>query len=143
MPLAYDNIGTLLDRTTRLMKSHYQKTFRKHGYNLTPEQWVLLYELHLSGPCSQTDLAAGTYKDPPTVSRIIDKLVNKQLAARNRFPGDRRRYQVALTERGQTAVKYLLPVVKDLREQTWKDLTEEDYEDFIRILGQIRGNFRE
>ena len=141
LALSYDNIGTYLDRTTRCMKSQYTKAFKKHGYNLTPEQWVLLDELNRRGACSQTDLAGGTYKDAPTVSRIVDKLVKKDLAKRDRFPGDRRRYQVVLTERGQAAVRELLPVVLQLREQTWSGLSEEDYGDFRRILDSIRENF--
>ena len=143
MALSYDNIGTYLDRTTRCMKSQYQRAFREQGYNLTPEQWVLLDELNRSGPSSQTALAGGTYKDAPTVSRIVDKLVNKQYAERSRFPNDRRRYLVALTKEGQALVDHLQPIVQQLRTQTWGGLTEGDYADFRRILDQIRENFGE
>lgn len=142
-PLSFDNVGTLLDRTTRLMKAHFQRTFKDAGVDITPEQWVLLDRLHQSGAVSQTDLANGTFKDAPTVSRIIDKLAQKGMAARNRFPNDRRRYQVDLTEKGKKIHDLLSPLVKDLRVQAWSGMTEDDYHELVRLLAQIRENFAE
>ncbi|NJC25755.1 MarR family winged helix-turn-helix transcriptional regulator [Neolewinella antarctica] len=140
-PLAYENVGTLLDRTTRLMKAMYQRAFREAGYNLTPEQWVLIDHLSNNGPASQTDLANGTFKDAPTVSRIIDKLTKKEFVARTRFPNDRRRYQIALTAYGEETHSVLNPLVKELRIQTWGGLTEGDHDELSRILDTIRDNF--
>lgn len=140
-PLAYDNVGTLLDRTTRLMKANFQRVFKDAGVNITPEQWVVLDHLHKEGASSQTDLANGTFKDAPTVSRIIDKLANKGLAERTRFPNDRRRYQVALTDKGARAHEVLIPRVRELRVQAWDGLTEQDYAELTRVLDQIRDNF--
>lgn len=139
--LSYNNVGTLLDRTTRLLKAHFLRAFKDAGINLTPEQWVLLDHLCRTGPSSQTDLANGTFKDPPTVSRILDKLVAKGYVERTRFPNDRRRYQVGPTPAGQSTHEQLLPKVEDLRVRTWQDLSEEDYDDLTRILETIRDNF--
>lgn len=141
--LSFDNVGTLLDRTTRLMKANFQRTFRELGKNITPEQWVVLAELHKHGPVSQTELANGTFKDAPTVSRIIDKLAEKGLAKRSRFPNDRRRYQVALTDKGQEWHEVLLPRVKALRVQAWNGLEQKDYDELVRLLARIRENFEE
>ncbi len=141
--LSYSNVGTLLDRTTRLLKAHFQRAFKEAEVDLTPEQWVLLDHLQASGASSQTDLANGTFKDAPTVSRIIDKLAKKGFAARTRFPNDRRRYQVALTKKGEETHAVLYPRVQALREQTWEGLTEDDYAEFTRLLEGIRDNFPE
>jgi len=143
MPLSYNNVGTLLDRTTRLMKAHFLRAFKEANVDLTPEQWVLLDHLHKTGASSQTDLANGTFKDAPTVSRIIDKLAKKGLAERTRFPNDRRRYQVALTQKGEGIHEQLLPKVEALRVQAWGGLSESDYADLTRILDRIRDNFPE
>lgn len=142
-PLSYDNVGTLLDRTTRLLKAQFQRVFREAKVNITPEQWVLLDRLYAEGASSQTDLANGTFKDAPTVSRIIDKLADKGLAVRKRFPGDRRRYQVDLTDQGRAAHEKLFPRVAELRVQMWTGLSESDYAELTRLLEQIRDNFPE
>ncbi|MEM9930450.1 MAG: MarR family transcriptional regulator [Bacteroidota bacterium] len=142
-PLSFDNVGTLLDRTTRLLKAHFQRAFRDAQIDITPEQWVVLDHLYKAGASSQTDLANGTFKDAPTVSRIIDKLAGKKLAERKRFPNDRRRYQVDLTARGREVHELLLPRVEQLRVLTWSGLTQSDYDELTRILDQIRDNFPE
>ena len=142
-PLSYNNVGTLLDRTTRLLKAHFQRAFKDEGIDLTPEQCVLLDHLKKTGAASQTELANGTFKDAPTVSRIIDKLSTKGLAERTRFPNDRRRYQVGLTERGREVHAKLLPRVEELRVTAWQGLTEQDYDDLTRVLDRIRDNFPE
>lgn len=139
--LSYANVGTQLDRTTRLMKAMYQRSFKEAGVDITPEQWVVLDHLYKVEAASQTDLANGTFKDAPTVSRIIDKLAQKGLAERRRFPNDRRRYQVALTKKGAEVHRLLHPRVEELRVQTWTGLTEEDYAHFLRLMEQIRDNF--
>ena len=140
-PLSYPNVGTDLDRTTRLLKHHYLKAFRRAGVDLSTEQWVLLDHLYQEGPASQTDLANGTYKDAPTVSRIIDKLVKKGLVNRERFPNDRRRHNVVITDSGRDLHDNLQPHVQSLREQTWRGLSEEDHARLQYVLEQIRNNF--
>ena len=142
-PLAYPNVGTILDRTTRLLKQHYLRAFRLEGIDISTEQWVLLDRLQTGGHASQTELANGTYKDAPTVSRIIDKLAKKKLVERRRFPNDRRRYLVCITETGQDVHNRIMPYVRDLRKQTWNGLSEEDYSRLQEILQHIRGNFEE
>jgi DNA-binding MarR family transcriptional regulator len=123
------------------MKAHFQRTFREAGVDITPEQWVLLDHLRVTGAASQTELANGTFKDAPTVSRIIDKLAKKKLVERKRFPNDRRRYMVQLTGEGERVHDLLIPKVEGLRVQTWSGMTEEDYETFTSLLRRIRNNF--
>lgn len=142
-PLAYPNVGTVLDRTTRLLKQHYLRAFKEEGIDISTEQWVLLDRLFTEGDASQTDLAGGTFKDAPTVSRIIDKLAKKKLVERRRFPGDRRRYQVVLTDAGRLVHERIIPHVQELRKQTWQGLSPDDYTRLLELLGHIRGNFEE
>jgi DNA-binding MarR family transcriptional regulator len=143
IPLSYPNVGTMLDRTTRLLKQHYLRVFRENEVNLSTEQWVLLTHLYHAGDSSQTSLANGTYKDAPTVSRIIDKLVAKKMVERRRFPNDRRRYQVSITAHGRQTHERIMPFVEELRRQTWAGLSADDFERLTGILGHIRGNFEE
>ena len=141
--LAYPNVGTMLDRTTRLLKQHYLRAFREEGIDISTEQWVLLDRLFSEGDASQTELANGTYKDAPTVSRIIDKLARKKLVERKRYPNDRRRYLVSITTTGRQVHDRISPYVQNLRQQTWEGLDEEDFLKLQSLLQHIRGNFEE
>ena len=90
---------------------------------------------------SQAELASKSFKDAPTTSRILDLLEKKKYIERQRFENDRRRYKIFLTTQGKQVIKKLQPLVKDLRLQGWQNLTEEDYQNFLRIINQVFENF--
>lgn len=140
---ANKNVGTYLDRTIKIVKQHYMRVFREQDADISTEQWVIIDQLYQSNGLSQTDLANGSYKNAPTVSRIIDLLCSKKLVERQRFKGDRRRYKIYLTTSGKELHEKLLPHILELREQTWQGLSEEDWINLQRISTQILDNFLE
>ncbi|MEO1262250.1 MAG: MarR family transcriptional regulator [Bacteroidota bacterium] len=135
------NFGARIDRTLKIIKANYQKAFKEVGVDITTEQWVLMDSLYKDNGISQNDLANGSFKNAPTVSRIIDLLCKKGLTERHRFENDRRRYKIFLTDLGKATYEKALPRVIELRKQGWENLTEEDYQVFSRIMDQIFKNF--
>lgn len=140
---ANKNVGTYLDRTIKVVKQHYMRVFREQDADISTEQWVIIDQLYKSNGMSQTELANGSYKNAPTVSRIIDLLCSKKLVERQRFKGDRRRYKIYLTSSGKALHEKLMPHILELREQTWQGLSEEDWVRLQRISTQILDNFLE
>jgi DNA-binding MarR family transcriptional regulator len=55
----------------------------------------------LSGPLSLAELAAAEQVRPPTMSRIVDGLVETGLITREAKPGDRRSVRIEATEEGR------------------------------------------
>ena len=137
---AAKKIGYYLERTTRIVKLSYLQAFAQLEVDITPEQWVMLDSLYHRNGQSQTELAGDSYKNAPTVSRIIDLLEKKGLVERQRFANDRRRYKIFLTKKGQTTVEKVQPAVAALREKGWQELTDDDYSNFLRILNQVFDN---
>lgn len=137
------NFGAYIDRTIKIIRQNYLKAFKEIDVDLTTEQWVLLDSLYDSDGVSQNDLANGSFKNAPTVSRIVDLLCKKGLTERKRFENDKRRYKVFLTKKGKDTYKRTKPVVLKLRKQGWKNLSDEDYDDFLRIMNQIFENFED
>ena len=134
-------IGYLLERTSRMVKLNYSQTFKQHGFDVTPEQWVLLENLYLDDGQTQNDLASGSFKDAPTVSRILNILETKGYLIRESRTGDKRIRQVQLTPKGKELVISMKPMVDVLREQGWDHLSEEDYTTFVRIINTIFDNY--
>ena len=134
------NFGFPMDRAIKIIRSKYNNAFRELGFDLTTEQWVLIEKLYHQNGQSQSDLAEGSYKNAPTVSRIIDLLSKKGLVERLRFDNDRRRYKIFLTTEGQQIVEACYPKILELRAEGWQDLTDEDYNNFIRIIEKITEN---
>lgn len=137
------NFGAFIDRTMKIIRNNYLKRFKEIGVDITTEQWMLLDLLYQENGISQNDLAQGSFKNAPTVSRIVDLLCKKGLTERQRFDNDRRRYKIFLTKKGKTTYEKALPEVLDLRRQGWENLSDRDYKTFLRIINQIFKNFDE
>lgn len=129
-------IGVYIDRTYKVVRQDLLNRFNKAGVGLTPEQWVLLSKLE-EGKTSQTELAGKSFKDKPTVSRIIDLLVKKGFVIREQDPEDGRRYFIALTAGGRSVMEKAKPYVYASREKGWKNLTEEEYEHLCLLLDKV------
>lgn len=137
------NFGAYIDRTIKIIRHNYTRAFKKIGVDITTEQWVILDSLYHNDGLSQNELASKSFKNAPTVSRIIDLLCKKEYTKRMPSPFDKRKHLIFLTKDGQTIYEKIFPVVEDLRRQGWKNLDDQDYEDFLRIMNQIFLNFEE
>ncbi len=138
-----NNFGAYLDRTIKIIKHNYTRSFKKNGVDITTEQWVLLDSLNTKNGVAQNELANDSFKNAPTVSRIIDLLVKKGLIERKPSPTDRRSHLIYLTKKGRNIYAKALPVVEGLRRKGWEGLNDEDYDHLLRILDTILGNFKE
>ncbi len=134
-------VGPYIDRTMKQIRWNYIQSFKAAGVDITTEQWEILDKLYKQSGLSQTNLANVTFKNTATVSRIIDLLCSKDLIERQRFDNDRRRYKIFLTTKGVAVVEKLSPIVFNLRRQGWNNITEKEYEDFLRIMNRIYDNF--
>lgn len=136
-------IGFLLERTTRIAKLSFTKAFKNLGLDITPEQWIVIDTINKNGPMSQKDIGNASFKNAPTISRIIDILVKKGFVDRIGEEGDRRKTSISLTDQGRELVSKCQKEVDALRDRSWNNLTNADYSDFLRILDQIFENFEE
>ena len=134
-------IGFLLERTTRIAKLSFTKAFKKLEVDITPEQWVVMDKLDLNGEMSQKQIGNESFKNAPTISRIIDNLVKKGYVSRISEESDRRKTVISLTENGKKIVIQCRREVDALRDLSWNNLTDKDYQDFNRIIDQVFSNF--
>ncbi len=135
--------GAYIDRTMKIIRHNYLQKFKELGVDLTTEQWVIMDILYGQAGLSQQDLATTSFKNAPTVSRIIDLLCKKKITERKPFANDRRKHKIFLTETGIALYQKLQPSVVELRKQGWQNLEEKDYTEFVRIIGQIYANYEE
>jgi len=74
-----------------------QKKFNAAGINLTIEQWSVLYHLWKDDGKSQQELCNATFRDKPSITRLIDNLEKLNLVKRVPDDKDRRINKVFLT----------------------------------------------
>jgi DNA-binding MarR family transcriptional regulator len=132
-----------IDTTIKKIRNALQKRFADAGFDLTVDQWVVVDHLHRNPGIAQNTLAELTAKDAPTVTRIIDLLVKKELVERRMADDDRRKFLVSLTTSGEQIYEQMLPVVVDIRRKGWGNLSDDDYQHFVRIMDEIYQNFNE
>ena len=134
--------GLHLDATLKVIKQDLTRRFRENDIDITPEQFALLSELAERGELAQKELAKSTFKDAPTVSRIIDLMVKKGLINRVSDNDDRRKYVLSLTQEGQSVFNAASPIVKVAREVGWNGLNEDDYTQLTSILERVVENIQ-
>jgi DNA-binding MarR family transcriptional regulator len=84
-----------------------QKNFKEANVEITIEQWSVLYHLWKEDGLSQQQLCDATFRDKPSITRLVDNLEKLQLVKRVSSKNDRRMNMI-----------YLAPEAKDLEEKT-------------------------
>ena len=134
--------GFVIERTAKRMKQAAQQYFHLAGIDLTVDQWVLMQELHRCDGQGQNDLARKTFKDAPTVTRIIDILCKKGLTERTTDPDDRRKFNIFLTPAGKKLIVDAIPVIKQFRLQAYASLSDDELDLLNGILDRIFHNLQ-
>ncbi len=115
--IVVDNaIGFWIHRVYQASRNEMYRTFRAHGEDVTPEQWAVLIRLWERDGQPQTELSAATFRDAPTMSRIVDGLVSRGLLERRAHPDDGRVRLIHLTRAGKALEKKLVPLVQAIVE---------------------------
>jgi DNA-binding MarR family transcriptional regulator len=78
-----------------------QKKFNSAGLKVTIEQWSVLYHLWKQDGMSQQELCLATFRDKPSITRLVDNLEKLQLVKRVPSGNDRRINLVFLTRQAQ------------------------------------------
>ncbi|PWJ59877.1 DNA-binding MarR family transcriptional regulator [Dyadobacter jejuensis] len=130
-----------IDITIKKIRNALQKRLLDAGFDLTVDQWVLIDHIYRQKGICQNELAELTFKDPPTVTRIVDLLQKKGLVERGPVEGDRRKFRLSLTKSGKGIYQKAFPIVAEIRRKGWGDLSEADYQHFVRIMDSIYQNF--
>jgi DNA-binding MarR family transcriptional regulator len=134
------NYGFIIERTTKRIRQNLQRRFNAHHFGVTVDQWVVLDCIMQNRSISQNEIADRTFKDAPTVTRIIDQLCKKGLTNRLIDENDRRRFIIELTPKGHKKVNQMLPVVIEMRRDGWKGLDVSDYQRLMYIMSTIFNN---
>ncbi len=103
------NEGEVRDVATRLHAASIRllRTLRREddGSGLSAPRLSALSVVAFAGPMSLAELAAAEQVRPPTMSRIVDALVEAGLVSRDMDPDDRRSVRIAATAEGRRVME--------------------------------------
>ena len=136
----YNTYSFLLNRTARRVKQFAQYQFKELNFGITVDQWTVMKMLYEKEALTHRDLATLTFKDSPTLTRILSLLEEKKMLYREVDAVDRRKQYVRLTDQGKAKTEEMKPQVAVIRKKAWENLTPADFEQFKTVLDTIYKN---
>lgn len=135
-----NSMGTLVGRTSHAILNQLQKRFRQEGFTITVEQWQILVNLNNTNGQFHQQLAANTFKEKSTISRILDNLEKKGFVVRIPDDADRRQKRIRITGEGKKLLKKLRPYALDVQKQALNRVDLEQMKVCQEILLMIYEN---
>ncbi|MFJ7951666.1 MarR family winged helix-turn-helix transcriptional regulator [Lysinibacillus sp. NPDC096418] len=110
-------------------------------YQLYSSQWGLLRLLMDKGPHSLVGIANYMYIEKPSVTRLVQKLI--ELGYVETVAGkDKREKLVQLTEHGENIVHEIQAYLKPFLEDSLAGVSEQDIEIATQVIAKIRANIK-
>lgn len=100
--------------------------FKDENLGITVEQWTVLACLWEQDKVTQQTLSDRTYRDKPSITRLIDNLEKNGLVIRMADSSDRRVNLIYLTKKGADLEKKATEIVDELVSNTLDEFTDED-----------------
>ena len=117
-----------------------QKNFRQAGLEITIEQWSVLYHLWKEDCLSQQELCNRTFRDKPSITRLIDNLEKQKLVNRVSSKTDRRINLVCLTETAKEIQNLTIDIANLTMNEALIDVNKEDIETVKHVFQKVYDN---
>ncbi len=133
-------VGVFLNLVHCQFKQYLNRIFQDHGFNLTPEQFLVMDTLWDDGVLSQQQIADILIKDKNSVTKLIDALEKKGLVIRKTDDIDRRLNKIHLTEKALSIKANITQIAIESTDKIIKDISKEDLINFIKVLNKMSHN---
>ncbi len=136
---SYDkDIGTFSNLVNKKMV--YFLNSQLMVFNITAEQWQVLFKLSKQNKINQKILAQLVNKDQPTLTRMLDILERKTLVERHAIKEDRRSFSIHITEKGLALTEKLTPYIESIFTKILKGISENELKIYQTVLSKINDN---
>lgn len=135
-------IGTSIYNTGVVSRALSSQTFAEKGFELTPEQFLILDLVTEQGELYQRQIAEITLKDRGNIARIVKILQEKELITKIEAAQGRRVFKILITEKGRKLRDKMLPTALELREILAQNISEEELTITLNTLKKVYDNVR-
>lgn len=134
-------IGNAIVASGRAIKVLNLELYARHGFEITPEQYLVLNMLKDDENLSQNKLCELLYKDKSNMARLISVLEEKGLIQKNTQTDNKKQANIiTITDKGRALRAKITPVMIKSREHYLRDITEDDMYTCIKVLSKIQKN---
>jgi MarR family transcriptional regulator, organic hydroperoxide resistance regulator len=132
-----DSLGFLVAMAGRALMNQLQRNITERGYDVTTEHWTILVQLWEQEGLSQYELAQRTGKDQPSMSRLIQNMLKRELIVRVADSKDARCKRIYLTDHGKQLRSQLVSIVEETLDQVTSDVSEEELQVTKSVLKRV------
>ncbi|WP_158675193.1 MarR family transcriptional regulator [Pseudoxanthomonas sp. SGNA-20] len=137
-----DSFGFLLVTAARLLRQRFEAALAAADLDMTPGEARTLVVADKLGPVRQTELAAALSIEPMSLVAHLDRLEARGMVERRPDPDDRRSKRVHLAPKARPALRRILRVLGQAREQAMQDFGPDEtaqLHDYLRRLCRSLG----
>lgn len=135
-------IGTTIYNTGVVSRALSSQTFAEKGFELTPEQFLILDLVLEYGELYQRQICEITLKDRGNIARLIKILEEKELIIKEEASNGRRIFKITATEKGRKLRDLMKNSAIEIRNKLIQDIPEEELEITLNTLKKIYDNIR-
>ena len=132
-----DQLAYIVASVNRRLEEELQEQLRPSGVPI--EQFRILEALDRIGACPMGELAARALVEPPTLTKIIDRMISESLVFRAPDPDDRRRVLILLAPAGKALYKRLRKVSSAQEQRLAKQLRQGKADELRNLLRGLVG----
>lgn len=137
-----NRVGSTIYNTGVVVKALSSQTFAEKGFELTPEQFLILDLVQENGELYQRQICEITQKDRSNVARLVKILEEKELIKRQQASNGRRIFKISVTPKGKTIHNEMKPMTQELRKTLINGISNEEIEIMIATLNKVYDNAR-
>ncbi|MBR4094599.1 MAG: MarR family transcriptional regulator [Bacteroidales bacterium] len=133
-------VGVFLNLVHNRFKQYITAFFQEEGYNLTPEQFLVMDAIWDEGKMSQQKIADTIFKDKNSVVKLLDGLEKKNLVRRVANKDDRRQNLIEITPHAKEIQQNVTDIAMNAVDLIIKDIPKQDLHIFIKVLTKMAEN---
>jgi DNA-binding MarR family transcriptional regulator len=136
------NAIALISRVHEKSGRFIVKELKAHGVEgIVPSHGDILFALFKKDHRTMREIAESIHRTKPTVTVLIDKLVDEGYVAKEKNSRDSRITYIRLTEKGRSLKPSMDDISRGLKERVYGDLTDEESELLEKALDKIEKRF--
>ena len=117
-----------------------QRKLNQASVNLTIEQWSILYHLWKQDGMTQQELCEASFRDKPSITRLVDNLEKLGLVNRVTDENDRRSNRIFLTADARKLEEKTMKLAEDTLNEALKGVPAEHVEISKQVLQSVYEN---
>ncbi|WP_419678048.1 MarR family winged helix-turn-helix transcriptional regulator [Aliarcobacter lanthieri] len=132
------SLGFILNKTALISKTIFAKKIKE--FDITPEQWSIIFRVVEAEGLTQKEISDSTYKDQANITRMIDKLEGKGFLQRQPNKTDRRISNIYPTKKAIDIVDDIALCSLNFNKELTKDFSKDEKKQLINLLNRVYKN---